>query len=281
MNRHLIKGLSATLLLAIGALASSVAAAATLNDIYQVAASINDQARKAQSRVDELTDQTRDLLTQYKTVLKETEGLRVYNRQLERQISSQEQEMQRINGSIDNVTVIERQITPLMMRMIDGLEEFVNLDLPFLLDERRERVERLRDMMDRADVAVSEKFSQILQAYQTENDYGRTIEAYSDTIQVDGKPRKVDVLKVGRIALVYQSPDGETTGFYNPIDRKWEPLAASYNTPVRNGIRMARKQLSVDLLTLPIRGPQEVPGPSQQPQEPNGNQAAQVSEAGQ
>ena len=36
--------------------------------------------------------------------------------------------------------------------------------------------------MDRADVAVSEKFSQVLQAYQIENEYGRTMEAYGDTI---------------------------------------------------------------------------------------------------
>ncbi len=270
MNRHLMKGLSATLLLAMASLGSGVAAAATLNDIYQVAESINQQARQSQSRIDALTEQTRQLLTEYKTVLKEIEGLRVYNGQLERQIGSQEKEMKQLNKSIDDVTVIERQITPLMLRMIDGLEEFVNLDLPFLLDERRKRVEDLREMMDRADVAVSEKFSQILQAYQTENEYGRTMETYSDTINVNGTPRNVSVLKIGRIALVYQSPDGESTGFFNPITAKWEPLDDSYNTPVRNGIRMANKQLTVNLLMMPVQGPQEAPAP--EPEQPGGNQ---------
>jgi hypothetical protein len=79
---------------------------------------------------------------------------------------------------------------------------------------------------------------------------------------------------VGRIVLVYQSPDGELTGFYNPITSQWEELADSYNTPVRNGIRMANQQLSVDLLTLPVRGPEEVPGPME-----SSTQAARVSEA--
>ena len=277
MKRHLIKGLSASLLLASGVFAGSGAAAATLNDIYQVAERINAQARQSKSRIDALTEETRELLSQYKTVLKEIEGLRVYNRQLERQISNQETEMAQLTRSIDDVTLIERQITPLMLRMIDGLEQFVQLDLPFLMNERNERIDTLREMMDRADVAVSEKFSQILRAYQIENEYGRTMEAYGDTIDFGGNQRKVDVLKVGRIALVFQSPDGEVTGFYNPNSAQWEELDDSYNTPVRNGIRMARKQLSVDMLPMPVEGPEEVAGPQQSAR---ATQAAQGSEAG-
>lgn len=277
MKRHLIKGLSASLLLASGVFAGSGAAAATLNDIYQVAERINAQARQSQSRIDALTEETRELLSQYKTVLKEIEGLRVYNRQLERQISNQETEMAQLTRSIDDVTLIERQITPLMLRMIDGLEQFVQLDLPFLMNERNDRIDTLREMMDRADVAVSEKFSQILRAYQIENEYGRTMEAYGDTIDFGGNQRKVDVLKVGRIALVFQSPDGEVTGFYNPNSAQWEQLDDSYNTPVRNGIRMARKQLSVDMLPMPVEGPEEVAGPQQSAR---ATQAAQGSEAG-
>jgi len=180
----------------------------------------------------------------------------VYNRQLERQIGNQEAEMTKLTSSIDEVTVIERQITPLMMRMIDGLQQFIELDLPFLLDERMERLANLEDMMDRADVAVSEKLSQILRAYQIENEYGRTMEAYSDTIVVDGTERMVDVLKVGRISLVYQTQDGEETGVFNSATRQWERLDDSYRTPVQNGIRMARQQLSVDMLPLPVGGPE-------------------------
>lgn len=277
MKRHLKGALSASLL-ALGAIAGPGAGAATLNDIYQVAERLNDQARQSQARIDALTEETRALLNEYKTVLKEIEGLQVYNTQLERQIANQEKEMEQLTVSIDEVTVIERQITPLMLRMIDGLEQFVDLDLPFLEEERAERIQELRGIMDRADVSVSEKFSQILRAYQIENDYGRTMEAYQDTINVDGAERQVDILKVGRIALVYQSPDGAVTGFYNPSTSQWEGLGDSYNTPVRNGIRMARKQLSVDMLILPLEGPESVAGPSSQASI-RFNQAVQGSEA--
>lgn len=249
-------GWLSTLMLMMAVGLAGPAAGATLADIYQVAERINQQAKTSQARIDALTEETHKLLNEYKTVLKEIEGLRVYNRQFEKQIANQEREMTQLTDSIDRVTVIERQITPLMLRMIDGLEQFVDLDLPFLLDERHDRVARLREMMDRADVAVSEKFSQVLRAFQIENEYGRTMEAYGDTINVDGVDRKVDVLKVGRVALVFQTPDGEETGMWNKADDRWEVIGDEFTTPVRNGIRMARKQLSVDMLTLPITGPE-------------------------
>lgn len=248
-----------SLLLALGvALGGTSAFATNLNDVFGVAEQVNKQARKSQARVDALTDETRTLLGEYKTVLKEIEGLRVYNRQLEKQIANQEAEKLQLSASIDQVTVIERQITPLMMRMIDGLEQFVALDLPFLNEERANRLDGLREMMDRADVAASEKFSQILRAYQIENEYGRTMESYADEIDTTEGSRIVDVLKVGRIALIYQTSDGEETGAWDVSKGTWVALDDSFKTPIRNGIRMARKQLSVDMLTLPIAGPETV-----------------------
>ena len=256
MNRQRVHSLAAGLLLASGSFLAAGAAGATLDDIFAVAERINDQARTSQARIDALTEETRELYHEYKTVLKEVEGLRVYNRQLEKQIANQNREMSQLSESIDRVTVIERQITPLMLRMIDGLEQFVELDLPFLADERRDRIDRLREIMDRADVAVSEKFSQVLRAYQIENEYGRTMEAYGATINVEGVDRIVDVLKMGRVALVYQTSDGEETGMWNQGDRRWEVLDEEYSTPVRNGIRMARKQLAPNMLVLPVTAPE-------------------------
>ena len=253
MKKH-IRRLSTMVLAAAATLLGASVYAATLNDIFQVAERMNVNAKKSQAKIDALNEDTRQLLSDYKIVLKEIEGLRVYNRQLEKQISNQEKEMAQISSSIDEVTVIERQITPLMLRMIDGLEQFVALDVPFLVEERQDRIERLREIMDRADVAVSEKFSQVLRAFQIENEYGRTMETYGTTIMLNGVERQVDMLKVGRIALVYQTPDGEETGVWNVDAGEYQAVDNSYEGSVRQGIRMARQQASIEMLSLPIRG---------------------------
>jgi hypothetical protein len=255
MKKNSILRLTALLTLTLGVFGGLPAQAVNLNEIFGVIERVNKQAITSQGKIDALTEQTRQLFNEYKTVLKEIDGLKVYNAQLERQVLSQEKEMGQLASAIDEVTLIERQITPLMLRMIDGLEQFIGLDLPFLPTERADRVTRLREMMDRADVAVSEKFSQVMSAYQIENDYGRTMEDYSDTIQIDGKDRIVDILKVGRISLMYQNQDGSETGMWNANEKAWKQLDDSYTGPVRTAIRMARKQISQDLLTVPVLGP--------------------------
>ena len=236
----------------VGLLAVGVGAT-TLPDIFAVAERLNQQAKTSQAKVDALTEETRELYDEYKTTLKEIEGLRVYNRQLDRQIAGQEQEMAEIADNMDKITDVQRQVTPLMERMLLSIEQFIANDLPFKPAERETRVDRLRDILDRPDVAVSEQFSQVLNAFQIENDYGRTIDAYSGKIEVGGTERVADILHIGRIALVYQTSDGQETGYWNEQARRWEVLDDSYLAAVRKGIRMARGQASLDLMPVPIR----------------------------
>ena len=253
MTTHRLKTLALSASLAIGA-SGGAAQAAELDTILSNANEVHDQARQAQVRVDAITEETRDLLNDYKTVMKEVEGLRIYNAQLDRQIANQEQEMADLNESIDKVTLVERKVAPLMLRMIDGLEQFITLDVPFLQDDRLGRIARLREIADRADVEVSEKFSQVLNAFQIENEYGRTMEAYTGDLELDGSTLVVDFLRMGRVSLVYQTTDGERSGVWNTAEGRWDALDASFNSSIRSGIRIARQQAAVDLITLPVPG---------------------------
>lgn len=226
-----------------------------LDDIFAVTEAINDDAKASHVKIDELVEERIDLLYEYKRVLKEVDGLRVFNRQLQRQIDHQEDTIGKLNKSIDDVTVIQRQVVPLMLRMIDTLEQFVENDMPFLLQERRDRIENLRDMMNQSNVAISEQFSQVMRAYQIENEYGRTMTPYSDSIEIDGEERYVDILQIGRVALVFQTANFEETGWYNKSTRQWERLGDEYTVSVRNGLKMARKQLTTGLFVVPVIAP--------------------------
>ncbi len=256
MKEHQISRALLALGFALATLTMSGLHAQTLDEVLGVRQATTQDGRKSQSKIDEIKEDTRDLLTQYKQVMKIVDGLKIYNLQQERLIRNQETEMADLNQSIDNVTIIERQIGPLIQRMIDNLEKFVELDLPFLKTERAKRIEFLKDALDRADVSVAEKFSQVLQAYQVENTYGTTIEAYSDFVDLNGASRQVDMLKWGRIALVFQTSDGEITGAWDNKARKWEILPDKFRAGVRDGIRIARKTMTADFVTLPIPAPE-------------------------
>lgn len=232
---------------------------ASAQDLESVLEAENEKDRKAQEsqgRVEDLAAKTETLESQFKQAQKELEGLQVYNDYLERQLANQGTELDELRSSISRVSGIERQIMPLMIRMLDGLEQFVDLDLPFLRNERTARVAGLQSMMERADVSLAEKFRRLTEAFQIENDFGRTIETYRDTLTLDGVTLEVSILRIGRIGLYYQTMDASRTGRWDRAAGQWVELEGSDSRyQVRQGLRIASKQIAPDLLLLPIEAP--------------------------
>jgi hypothetical protein len=217
----------------------------------------NEKSMQSQERINAVDDQTDDMASKYRAIIDQIESLRVYNAQLAKLVASQEAELASLDHQIANVTVIGREMTPLMLRMVEGLDQFIQLDVPMLTKERSERIAGLREMMDRADVEDSEKYRRIMEAYQIENEYGRTIEVYQDTLEIDGEDRTLDFLRIGRISLLYQTLDGEEVGAWDQSARKWIKLGSEYRDSIRKGVRIARKQLAPDMIRVPVSAPED------------------------
>ena len=257
MTTHRLKSVLMASLVVSSAFCTVATQANTLEAILNVGEEKTAAAKQSQAKIDRLAEEARDLLSDYKTVMKQVDGLKVYNARLQRQITNQERRIADIDESISEVTVIQRQMMPLVIRMIDGLEQFIQLDVPFELDERMARLEFLRDNVDRSDMTVAEKFRQVLEAYNIELQYGRGVETYSDTIEINGVVRDVDFLRVGRVSLVYQTTDGEESGVWNASTQSWDPLpSGDYASAIRKGVRIAKKQATIELLNMPVAAPE-------------------------
>ena len=258
MKKQRFKAVALSTVLSAGALiGSGVQADQTLDSILQVGQDKTKMAQVSQQNIDKIADQTASLLTEFKVVNKQIDGLRVYNAQLEKQIANQLKVISQLGESIENVTVMERQVQPLILKMLDALEQFVSLDVPFHMDTRNEQLEMLRNNQERADISVAEKFRQVLEAYKIEAEYGRKIDTYEDTLEVGGQEREVNILRVGRIALMYQTKDTELSGAWDQRQHAWVELdAGEYRSAILKGIRIAKKQASIDVLKMPILAPE-------------------------
>ncbi|TGD74596.1 DUF3450 domain-containing protein [Mangrovimicrobium sediminis] len=209
-------------------------------------------AAASQDRIDKLDEQAATSLQAYRVATQRAESLSIYNQQLQKLINSQEAEIASITRQTEEIEGIETGALPFMIEMTDTLESIVEADVPFLRDERIERIESLRGMIDRADVTAGEKYRRIMEAYTIEADYGRTIEAYRGELNSSGDVRSVDFLRIGRVGLYYQTLDGSESGRWNSQRGSWEVLDGSYRRSVRDGLRVARKQAPPSLLRLPI-----------------------------
>ena len=216
----------------------------------------NGEAAASQERVNELDDETQRLLVQYRTALGEADSIRQYSEQLRLQVQSQEEDIASIERQLAEVETTAREVMPLTQKMLDTLGEFVELDVPFLIDERRKRIAGLRDIMNRADVSLSEKYRRVVEAYQIEMEYGRTLEAYDGRIGEGDDARTVQFLRIGRVALMYQTLDEKETGYWDQNARTWA-VDNDYRHAFKHGMGVAKKLTAPDLIVAPIPAPKE------------------------
>jgi hypothetical protein len=214
-------------------------------------------ASESQARVVRLSDEADELVEEFSEQAKIVDGLEVYNAQMRRTISEQERTIAQYDRSIEEVAELQRQVAPLMERMMVAIEQFVELDVPFQLDARRDRLALIRDTFDDSNVNIAEKFRLVLTAYQQEINYGRVMQHYTGTLELDGVERDVDFLRVGRIALLYQTSDQTSTGVWDKDAKQFVELESDYRRPVAEGIRMAQQLATTEILELPISAPEQ------------------------
>ena len=251
-SRRISVALFATTVIA----ASGSVFAQSVDQILQAEDRRLNLAQQSQERINNIVEGTRSLEDDYRAINKEIDGLKVYNRLMSAQTNGQSAVLEDIALSMEQVDVINRQIFPLMERMIDGLDQSVALDVPFLMEERTKRVNTLKDTMERSDVSVAEKFRKVMEAYQIENEYGTSSETYTQSLTLEGITRSYNILRVGRIGLYFQSDDAKITGRWDNAERQWV-MDDSARSEIRKGIRIAKQLIAPELIVIPVAAPSE------------------------
>ena len=178
---------------------------------------------------------------------------------LAERMASEEKAVAGLTESIEEFERRERESKLLRSNLQDTLdaimsrlEEFVAQDLPFLADERERRLEMLRRELSRPEVTGAEKLRLLLEALQVETEYGKSVEVDQQEIMLEGTSMFADVLRVGRVSLFWQTPDGEKVGTFDRGSWEWVELPASYGRTIGDAIEMASRIRPVELIALPL-----------------------------
>ena len=261
ISKPTVRSMAKSLLVAsMVGLVPSVALADRTDDIVNLGLSRTKDGAASQKRIDDISEKTEKIVQNYNQERKNVETLKKFNERLRRTIQAQEVAKNKLVRSIEDASLIERQIVPLMLSMIDGLEKFIAADLPFKLEERGARVERIKGYLTNANISAAERFRQVLEAYAIESDYGQTVDTFVEELELDGALKTVNVLQVGRTGLYYLTTDGAESGFWDKENRSWTKLDSSYNEGINHSIRMTLNKVTKDLMTLPILAPTATAG---------------------
>jgi hypothetical protein len=224
-----------------------------VNTVISEQAKIEQAAQASQKRVAQLDEEASSMLAEYRQATAESSGLKAYNDQLATQVKSQQDELTTMTRQLTEIETTSREALPMMQKMVATLGQFVKLDVPFLPEERANRMAQLEVMMTRADVSVSEKYRRIVEAYQIEIEYGRTIETYQGKVG----DKTVDFLRAGRVSLLYQTLDGGETGYWDADAKSWKQ-DNDYGDAIQAGLKVAKKQAAPDFIRLPVHAPIQV-----------------------
>ena len=228
-----------------------------VEDAIETQASSLQTSVDVQARINELDDATRDLLNEYRSTMSQVADLNAYNDQLDQLVATQRVEIADYERQFNDIEITKRRILPLIVRMIEVLDEFVAIDIPYLETERDMRIAELQKLMKRPEVPTSEKYRRVTEAYQIELEYGHTIEAYEGEMTFNDETRTVAFLRFGRLGLYYMTLDGLEIGYWDNRTDDWVVLDEQYRQSLDRAIRIARKQLPPDLIRLPIPAPED------------------------
>ena len=222
-----------------------------LQQAIDIEASSSNDAASRQEFIDNVDSQILVLTGDIQFLSQQLDLTNIYNRQLQELIDSQNAEIISINEQMVELDKTNKGILPTLEEMVSTLESIINNDVPFLLTERKARVAELKEILKQSNISTSEKFRRVFEAYQIENEFGRTIESYRDEITFDSEIFNVEVFRLGRVGLYARTSDGRHTAMYSKKEGRWIRKKGIDNELVV-ALKIARKELPPSLLKLPI-----------------------------
>jgi septal ring factor EnvC (AmiA/AmiB activator) len=205
-----------------------------------------------QKQEEQWRDDQQKLIALYEKLQTEQENLKTTRDELNEGIVGTRRRIAQKEKQLAAIEQIRTRIEPFLHESLEALRQQIGEDLPFLPDERRQRVERLAELLQDPEVAISEKYRKVLEAWMVEAEYGNTIEVYQQTIAAENKEMLVNVFRLGRISLFYQTLDHSGCGFFDAAAGTWRPLPDDYNRTLSTAIDIGTKRKPAELLSLPL-----------------------------
>ena len=206
-----------------------------------------------QNQINNLSNKKDSLYEEYLNLKNQLDEQKNYNKQLKLITNTQNKQVLKIKQQIKDLEETKKKIIPLIFEMVNTLSKFIKIDIPFNIEERKERINHLKSYMSNPNISVSEKYRVILNAYKIEYSYARTVEVYKGKLNLENKQSPVvNFLRVGRIGFYYQTLDKKKCGMYDLKNHQWVILDEKYNNGITKTINIARKRRAPDFFVLPI-----------------------------
>lgn len=239
------------LLAGVVGLAFATPAYAQLDSAMSAAKASTAASAASQQRVENLDDEAEQMIREYRAILQQKDNVALFVDRQDIQLRKQESEIESLNKQLGTVEQIKQGMIPMMLNMTVAIEDSIKSDIPFRLDERLARVERIKEVLADPDVSPAEQYRQVLNAFKVEVSFGQGIDSYEGA-HPEKPGNVVNFIRFGRVAFVYMTKDEAEIKRYNMQTKSWEALDGNVALQMRQAIRIAKGESAPGVVTAPV-----------------------------
>lgn len=211
------------------------------------------EIRKAtQQQQDEWAQQRAQLVARYRSLKASVAYLEDHKTVEVERAAELQADVDELARRLEESERFEGGLQDTLLAIFHHLETHMQTDLPFLEEERTTRLAAVRTELVRTDVEPAEKLRRILEALLIEAQYGGGFEVYPEDIGVGDQVLAVDVLRLGRLALFWRTPDGSRAGEFDRASGTWTELDGSARNAVNAALDMAMRRRQHEVIGLPL-----------------------------
>lgn len=161
-----------------------------------------------------------------------------------------------LNRRAAEMETINQELLWVLAQYLKQLDEIVPSDIPCNIEERKKRMAQARQMLNDYDADLPEKTRAVFDALAGEVDMGHNVGVRETEISVDGRLRRVKILRVGRVAILALTVDTRNAYQWNRSRKQWTSIDG-YQRIIEESIEMAEGTRIIGLSRLPVGLPEK------------------------
>ena len=158
-------------------------------------------------------------------------------------------EMERQQQELDNIA---NTIDPLLQATVQRITAFVEKDIPFLPEERKNRITNIKKALSDPHTTQAEQLRRVLETLDVETGYGSDLEITDEEVVLNNRPIHATALRAGRLGYYCITPDNKEIGIWSIADQQFVSVDGEEAKAILHLLSLGKRKQIIEVTPVPV-----------------------------